>query len=265
MGGDKARGFLLGVGATVIAGALVVPVLALRHRSELPLERAVGESAVAAVARLGAGSAENPFGSGPRSTEAGRTGYNGSCAICHGANGDGRGVFGPDTYPPATDLTADAVRGRTDAELFWIIKNGLGFTAMPAFGRQYVDLDIWALVSYVRALQDRTADAAAASPRPSAGDLLAADIAGPASGRGAAVYFAQGCAGCHGPRGDAPGELALGARLDARSVREGGRGMPRYPVERLSDAELTDLSAYVATFARPGASIGATADRAVIP
>ena len=78
----------------------------------------------------------------------------GSCAECHGSTGDGKGVFGAATYPPATDLTSHDVVEKSDAELFWITKNGLNFTAMPGFGDQYSDQDIWNIVAYMRSLQN---------------------------------------------------------------------------------------------------------------
>jgi mono/diheme cytochrome c family protein len=84
-------------------------------------------------------------------------------------------------------------------------------------------------------------------PAPTAQQLAFADPHGSATQRGAAVYFAQGCADCHGPAGIAPGELALSGPSDASAIRGGGLGMPRYPEARLPDAQLADLLAFVAT------------------
>jgi mono/diheme cytochrome c family protein len=95
----------------VVAGAvaLVVAVpLALTHRQDLPLERAYGAAAVSIVSRILAGDAANPVANDPRAVATGRNAYTGSCAVCHGAKGDGRGTFGPGTYPDATDLLGDA-------------------------------------------------------------------------------------------------------------------------------------------------------------
>lgn len=54
--------------------------------------------------------------------------YGKACQTCHGAPG-----VKPDhwvyLYPPAPDLTrADVVNDWSDAELFWIIKNGIEHT-----------------------------------------------------------------------------------------------------------------------------------------
>ena len=241
------RAFILGAGVMGLLIALAAPIMLLTHHQELPLERRFGGAAVSLVVRLNAGDAKNPYGALPQATEPGRAAYTGSCAICHGAKGDGRGLLGQGTFPDAIDLTADEAKARTDAELFWVIKNGLAFTAMPAFRRDYVDLDIWAMVSYIRALQVGK-PAPAEVPAPSRTQLAFADATGGAVRRGAAHYFALGCAGCHGAVGDAAGELALTGGVGSLTVRSGGRGMPGYGFDRLTDGELADLAAYVSTF-----------------
>ncbi len=243
--GPEIRAFALGAVTAGIAVLLVAPPLALLHR-DFPFERAFGNAVVSLVAKLQAGTAPNPLGPGAQVTDAGRFAFTGSCATCHGAKGDGKGVFGRDTYPDASDLTGPDAVAKTDAELFWITKNGLAFTAMPAFGRQYTDGNIWALVSYVRALQERKATPVIVPP-PTAQQLAFADPRGGPEQRGAAIYFAQGCADCHGPIGNAPGELALSGPSDPVAIRGGGLGMPAYPEDRLSPAQLADLLAFVAT------------------
>jgi mono/diheme cytochrome c family protein len=55
-------------------------------------------------------------------------------------------------YPRATDLTSKEVQSYSDQELFWIIKNGIRYTGMPAFGKMETADHIWDLVNYVRTL-----------------------------------------------------------------------------------------------------------------
>ena len=246
LGRPGLRAFVAGGVAAGVAIAIAAPVLALVHRQDFPFERAFGNAAVTIVARIGGGGAANPLGPGAQVTDAGRFAFTGSCATCHGANGDGKGIFGRDTYPDATDLTGPDAVSKTDAELFWIIKNGLAFTAMPAFARQYNDGNVWAMVSYVRALQEKKATPVKVPP-PTAAQLAFADPHGGQTQRGAAIYFAQGCADCHGAIGNGPGELALSGPSDAAAIRGGGLGMPTYPPDRLSAGELSDLLAFVAT------------------
>jgi mono/diheme cytochrome c family protein len=235
--------------AALIAVLVAALPFALTHRQDLPLERAYGNAAVAVVSRVLGGDAPNPLANDPRVLSTGRAAYTGSCAVCHGAKGDGRGVFGRSTYPDATDFTGDAAKNRTDAQLFWIVKNGLGFTAMPAFGGQYKDAEIWAIVVYIRALQSGSASSLAI-PEPSLAQLAAADPVASRQARGAAIYFAQGCHLCHGPEGDAPGDLSIRGRIGTDVVREGHeRGMPAYGKDLISDAELADLEVYLLRFA----------------
>ena len=236
------------VAALVLVLVVALP-LALTHRQDLPLERFYGDAAVSLVSRVLGGDAPNPLANDSRAITTGRTAYTGSCAVCHGAKGDGRGVFGPTTYPDATDFTTDTAKSKTDAQLFWIVKNGLGFTAMPAFGTQYKDADIWAMVVHIRHLQ-RGSARALAIPEPPLAQLAAADPSVSRQTRGAAIYFALGCHLCHGPEGDAPGDLSIRGRIETEIVRKGDdRGMPAYGKELISDADLADLEAYLLRFA----------------
>jgi mono/diheme cytochrome c family protein len=244
-------GFVIG-GALAMCGVVFVGMpLALGHRNDLPLEKLYGNLAVGIVVRTQAGSAQNPVAQNPRALEAGRAAYTGACSVCHGANGDGNGAFGQAIYPPATDLRAHDTQEKTDAQLFWIIKNGLSFAGMPGFGNQFSDQDIWNLVTYTRSLASpNAARPVAAVPTPTAEQLAMANPNGDATQRGAAVYFASGCNLCHGAVGDAPGELGLrgGGREAQEAVRRGRRGMPAYDQTQISDAQLADLVAYMNTF-----------------
>lgn len=56
-------------------------------------------------------------------------------------------------YPRAADLTSREVQQYSDRELFWIVKNGVRLSGMPAFGNVEPDEHIWNLVHYVRTLR----------------------------------------------------------------------------------------------------------------
>ena len=83
--------------------------------------------------------------------------YDAMCRTCHGA--PGRKPDPWQLYPPAPDL-ADALRVTrwSDAEVFWIIKNGLKDTGMSAFGQSHDDEEIWALTAFVRQLDTLSPD-----------------------------------------------------------------------------------------------------------
>lgn len=242
-------GLVIG-GLLVLLGTVFVGMpLALGHRNDLPLERLYGDVAVSIASRSSA-DLQNPAASNRRALEAGRNAYTGSCAVCHGANGDGKGAFGQGLYPPASDLRGHDTQEKTDGQLFWIIKNGLSFAGMPAFGDRYDDQTIWAMVAYTRALGSGNAGPAAQIPTPTAEQFAVADPAGDPVGRGAAVFFGQGCYLCHGAVGNAPGDLALRNSREAQeAVREGRQGMPHYGKDAISDTQLNDVVAYINTFA----------------
>jgi mono/diheme cytochrome c family protein len=253
-------GIVFGMVLSVVGAVVFVGPLIVTHRNDLPLERAYGNFAVSVASRLNSGQAQSPVPQSRQAIQAGRLAYIGSCAECHGAKGDGKGVFGTAIYPPATDLTRGDPKEMSDAQLFWIVKNGLSFTGMPAFGGQYNDQDISSLVAYIRSLQNPSATppAAIAIPTPSVEQLAAADPNGGPVQRGAAVYFALGCAECHGATGNAPGDLRLrrGGGAVTEAVRSGRRGMPAYSADALSDPELGDLSAYLNTIGTTGPGSG---------
>ena len=74
------------------------------------------------------------------------------CSMCHGSDGHTPSDSGRWMYPRASDLTSPLVQRYSDRELFWIVKNGIRLSGMPAFGRVESDEHIWNLAHYVRSL-----------------------------------------------------------------------------------------------------------------
>ncbi len=74
------------------------------------------------------------------------------CAFCHGVNGPREMDIGGWMNPRAIDLSSVDVQRYSDRELFWIVKNGIRLTGMPAFGKVETDEHIWKLVQYLRTL-----------------------------------------------------------------------------------------------------------------
>ena len=79
--------------------------------------------------------------------------YATDCSMCHGSDGHTPTDNGRWMYPRASDLTSRAVRRYSDPELFWIVKNGIRLSGMPAFGRVESDEHIWNLVHYLRTMR----------------------------------------------------------------------------------------------------------------
>jgi mono/diheme cytochrome c family protein len=86
----------------------------------------------------------------PESLAKGKKLYGFDCAMCHGEKGDGKGDMATD-MKNVTDFTnPEALKNRTDGELFHVIRHGKG--EMPPEGDRAKDDDIWHLVNYVRSL-----------------------------------------------------------------------------------------------------------------
>ena len=82
------------------------------------------------------------------------------CAVCHANNGSGDSEIGRALYPRAPDMRAKATQELTDAELFFIIENGVRLTGMPAWGTGTAEgeRESWALVHFIRRLPKLTDD-----------------------------------------------------------------------------------------------------------
>ena len=87
------------------------------------------------------------------SVEEGDKLYATDCSMCHGPDGHTPTDAGRWMYPRASDLIGPEVQPYSDRDLFWIVKNGIRLSGMPAFGKVESDEHIWNLVHYVRTLR----------------------------------------------------------------------------------------------------------------
>lgn len=90
----------------------------------------------------------NPVTPTPQSQARAKQIYGWDCAMCHAGNGSGKGDVAvsqklkmPDFRDPA------ALKGYTDGQLFYIIRNGKG--SMPGEGPRAKDDEVWNLIIYV--------------------------------------------------------------------------------------------------------------------
>jgi len=76
--------------------------------------------------------------------------YRAHCEMCHGAASVARQpwVNGMTPDPP---YLLDAPRHWTPSQLFWIVKNGIKMTGMPAWDDQMSDAQIWNVVAFLEA------------------------------------------------------------------------------------------------------------------
>jgi mono/diheme cytochrome c family protein len=98
----------------------------------------------------------NPAANQAESWRAGGAHFQDHCAICHDADGHGRGEIGRNLYPKAPDMTRPETQKLADGELFYIIQNGVRWTGMPAWKEEHSPEETWHLVSFVRHLPNLT-------------------------------------------------------------------------------------------------------------
>ena len=83
--------------------------------------------------------------------------YNEMCVSCHGAPGNEETELTKALNPPAPYLV-EVAKEIDPKELFWITKNGIKMTGMPAWGKTHSDEKIWAIVAFVKKLPNMTAE-----------------------------------------------------------------------------------------------------------
>ena len=99
----------------------------------------------------------NPVKPTPESVARGKKQFKYDCAMCHGADGSGKGDIADFKVQPADYRDAKSLKDKTDGELFYIIKNGKG--EMPAEGDRAQANQVWDMVNYVRSLAKKEAPA----------------------------------------------------------------------------------------------------------
>lgn len=87
----------------------------------------------------------------PEQVQQGALEFGEMCVTCHGAPGEERGEIGKGLNPSPAVL-AETVSEYSSAEIFWILKNGIKMTGMPAFGPTHTDEVLWSIVAFVEKL-----------------------------------------------------------------------------------------------------------------
>ncbi len=100
---------------------------------------------------------KNPVSQTPDVLREGMEHFKSSCVFCHGAPKVARADWGTAMLPEGPELASKGTQASTDGELFYIIKEGVRMTGMPAFGEEHSDEDIWKIVSFIRHLPELTA------------------------------------------------------------------------------------------------------------
>jgi mono/diheme cytochrome c family protein len=108
------------------------------------------ETMIHSVRRRAQGVADPPQRFGAVQVIAGFCQYEAHCVACHGAAGVARAqwVSGLEPAPP---YLLDVHQRFQPRELFWIVRNGIKMTAMPAWRDSMSDGEIWNTVAYLEA------------------------------------------------------------------------------------------------------------------
>jgi mono/diheme cytochrome c family protein len=195
-------------------GALMVGCTA--HQRPSQIETRLANAAKDLVIPLEAEKLKNPLPVSDQVIQQGEEIYMEDCGICHASDGHSRTNLGRNMYPPAMDLTSPHVQHWSDAELFWIVQNGVRLTGMPSWKSTISETDTWKLVRFVKAIPGRDAarrtQATSSPPAPkSEAELIV---------YGRTLYRQEGCFTCHQLNGE-------GAKFGPDLTVEGTRGRQR--------------------------------------
>jgi cytochrome c553 len=178
-----------------------------------------------------------------------------ACASCHGAPGVRPLPVMQRATPHAPDLSVNA-REWTDRQLFWILRHGVKFSGMPAWGADGRDDEIKRMVAFVRALPAMT---------PAQYRALVATQVPPATLPAAEAVVIARCTGCHGADGQGRGQPDIpilgGQRVAVlEAALRGYRANLRHSAVMQQAAATLD-DAQIAMLARHFAAMPGLADR----
>ncbi len=174
----------------LFAAAIILSPSCTANKKPSSIEKSLADAVKDVVIPVEAHRLKNLIPSSDEAIQAGRQIYLESCSLCHGGDGHGSTNLGRGMYPPAMDLTSPHVQRWTDADLFWIVENGIAYTGMPSWKSSISATDTWKLAHFIHSLQARNVQTPPAPPdsvQQKAG--LITD--------GKTLYRQEGCFTCH--------------------------------------------------------------------
>lgn len=179
--------------------------------------------------------------------------YETACRGCHGTVTGTVPVLAT-AMTPTPPYLKDFIPIWEPRELFYLVKHGVKFTAMPAWPAQHRDDEVWAMVAFIRRLpemdetQYRRLVHGDDSERPALVHMPSEDMATPRE-------VLDTCARCHGEDGQGRGNAAfpkIGGQREAylanalRAYKTGARpsGIMRPIAAALSDEAIQALAEY---------------------
>ncbi|MGA7869848.1 MAG: cytochrome c [Candidatus Binatus sp.] len=149
--------------AAEVIGALMVTLFALPSMNwsatNRPgtLETRIANYAISHWVRRNANNQSNPLPDTSENLKTAKAEFSEHCATCHGLDGSGANRIEADFYPPVPKLTGK-IQSWSDAQIYYVIANGIALSAMPGFSKNHESQDIWDTVLWIRHLAKLTPD-----------------------------------------------------------------------------------------------------------
>lgn len=149
--------------------------------------------------------------------------FEGGCTPCHSRPGDPANAIAAAMLPPPPPL-GESVAHLAPEKIFWIVKHGLKYTAMPAWPSQERDDEVWAVTAFLAQLEQvssrqyRELSGAVRVRAPESGGELAASSE--------SVSLTE-CVRCHGDASTPP-LSTLVPRLNGQPQRYLERALDEY-------------------------------------
>jgi len=142
----------LGLVAFVWSGLYDISANVQHTQPVYSLLEIVGQQSI----RFRARSIDTPAFDGPEMLARGTACYRDRCLVCHGGPGVAAGEIGRSMQPLPGPLVNAGERFRP-RELYWVVKNGIKMTGMPAWEYRMSEAEMWSVVAFLVRLPNLTA------------------------------------------------------------------------------------------------------------
>jgi mono/diheme cytochrome c family protein len=152
--------------------------------------------------------------------------YRANCVQCHGAPGVAPERFALGLTPVPANMALTAREWKRPAEIYWVVKNGIKMSGMPAWEFRLEETELWAIVAFVMTLPAlspddyRSIERDIGSREPVAASPEAA-ISGPGDpSRGKIALPQYACTTCHEIPGVVGARSPVGPPLGGIAARK---------------------------------------------
>jgi mono/diheme cytochrome c family protein len=153
------RNFILGIIVALVTlglGGLAVSTLGLlptrADATPSALERRIAASAMDASMERRAPRVTNPIPPTDENLIEGMRVYTMNCALCHGTLDNKPSPLEKSFYPPVPQIVLDPLDD-PEWHIYYAIRTGVRYTAMPAWNKALSDQDIWKVTGFLSRIQ----------------------------------------------------------------------------------------------------------------